>query len=399
MLIKTSYNQTFILLLAIIFGGIVGFLSGDWIVIFKPISQVFLNFLICVMLPFVFFSVSHAIAKMQANGGFGRLLSVSLMVFFILGCGLSMLSIVSLKILPIHTTIAMQSGAKVEFSFTSFLDKCVEMFSVDSFYALWSSQHLLALMLFAILFGLSSSKLKQPKQMIYFLAQAEQLFKGMFDLIMFFAPLAFFVYFANITHEIGSNLFAAYFRVTCAYYLVAIFYLIIGFSVIVVFYKGTDFLKIFWQNLNLPAMMALGTCSSVACIPVNIEALKKMGCQELIAESILPLGTLIHKQGSIIGGVFKIAFLFTVFQLDFSGLTTLMLAIFVSMMVGSVMGAIPGGGMLGELLILSVYGFPKEALMLIAVISLIIDPIATLLNVTGNTLCCTIIDAYCKKKM
>jgi len=36
-------------------------------------------------------------------------------------------------------------------------------------------------------------------------------------------------------------------------------------------------------------------------------------------------------------------------------------------------------------LILSVYGFPPSVLIAIAAISIIIDPLATLLNVTGNT--------------
>jgi len=60
-------------------------------------------------------------------------------------------------------------------------------------------------------------------------------------------------------------------------------------------------------------------------------------------------------------------------------------ALGVSLLVGTVMGAIPSGGMLGELLILSVYGFPPSVLIAIAAISIIIDPLATLLNVTGNT--------------
>lgn len=49
------------------------------------------------------------------------------------------------------------------------------------------------------------------------------------------------------------------------------------------------------------------------------------------------------------------------------------------------MGAIPGGGMIGEMLILTVFGLPLEVLPVIAVISTIIDAPATLLNSTGNT--------------
>ena len=51
------------------------------------------------------------------------------------------------------------------------------------------------------------------------------------------------------------------------------------------------------------------------------------------------------------------------------------------------MGAIPGGGMMGEMLILSVFGFSSEVLPIIAVISTIIDAPATVLNSTGNTVC------------
>ena len=69
------------------------------------------------------------------------------------------------------------------------------------------------------------------------------------------------------------------------------------------------------------------------------------------------------------------------------------------------MGAIPGGGMIGELLIISVYGFSPEVFPIIAVISTIIDAPATLLNSTGNIACAMLItrlvegkDWLCKTK-
>jgi len=67
-----------------------------------------------------------------------------------------------------------------------------------------------------------------------------------------------------------------------------------------------------------------------------------------------------------------------------SGFSTCLGIIGVAFLVGAVMGAIPGGGMIGEMLIISVYGFPPEVLPIIAVISTIIDAPATLLNSVGN---------------
>lgn len=52
--------------------------------------------------------------------------------------------------------------------------------------------------------------------------------------------------------------------------------------------------------------------------------------------------------------------------MEFEGPKTLAIALVVSLLVGTVMGAIPGGGMIGEMLIVSLYGFPPEALPIIA---------------------------------
>ena len=111
-----------------------------------------------------------------------------------------------------------------------------------------------------------------------------------------------------------------------------------------------------------------------------------MGVIPEVSETVVPLGTIIHKQGSIIGGIVKIAFLFGIYHMSFSSPSVLLTALCVSILVGTVMGAIPSGGMLGELLIISVYGFPPSALVSIVAISIIIDPFATMLNVTGNNI-------------
>jgi Na+/H+-dicarboxylate symporter len=67
-----------------------------------------------------------------------------------------------------------------------------------------------------------------------------------------------------------------------------------------------------------------------------------------------------------------------------TGIGTFFLIISVSLLVGAVMGAIPSGGMIGEMLILSLFGFPPEALPIIAAITTLIDPPATMLNASGD---------------
>ena len=162
----------------------------------------------------------------------------------------------------------------------------------------------------------------------------------------------------------------------------------VGFFTLYAFIAGGKLgVNVFWKNALPPSVTAIATCSSAASIPVNLDATKKMGVPMDIAETVIPLGANTHKDGSVLGGVFKIVFLFTLFEKDMTSLTSILTIFAISFLVGAVMGAIPGGGMIGEMLILSVFGFPVEALPLVAVISTIIDAPATLLNSTGNTVC------------
>ena len=52
------------------------------------------------------------------------------------------------------------------------------------------------------------------------------------------------------------------------------------------------------------------------------------------------------------------------------------------------MSGIPGGGFLGELLIVTMYGFPVEALPVISMVGTLVDPPATMVNAAGDNICC-----------
>ncbi|MED4046779.1 cation:dicarboxylase symporter family transporter, partial [Priestia aryabhattai] len=147
-----------------------------------------------------------------------------------------------------------------------------------------------------------------------------------------------------------------------------------------------------------PSITAIATCSSAASIPVNLDATKKMGVPLDIAETVIPLGANTHKDGSVIGGILKIVFLFSLFGKDMTSATSILSILGVAFLVGAVMGAIPGGGMIGEMLIITIYGFSPEVLPIIAVISTIIDAPATLLNSTGNTVTAMLVTRFTEGK-
>ena len=65
-----------------------------------------------------------------------------------------------------------------------------------------------------------------------------------------------------------------------------------------------------------------------------------------------------------------------------------------TVLVSIVEGGIPNGGYVGELLFISAYGLPIEALPPAMIIGTLVDPMATLLNATGDTVASMMISRF-----
>lgn len=382
------YFFSILLMSCLFFGGIFGWFYPTESHAIKPMGNLLLNLILTLMVPLIFFSISAAMVSLKKHHQTGRLVKKTFGVFLGMSLVASILSLYLLKCLPLHGIFLTEMPSS-ETQARPWLENMVSMLSVEQFSDLFSHQHILALMVFSWLVGIAS-----PNKILVFLKAGEAICIKVFSYVMYYAPIGFFAYFANMVADLGPKVLSQYAQVAGLYYGFVLLYFFGFYSLMAYWVKS---LGVFWRHVWLPATTALATCSSLASIPANIEAAKSMGVAAEVYETSIPLGTLLHKEGSIIGGMFKIAFLISAFHMSLTGFLVCVLAIAVSILVGTVMGAIPGGGMLGEMLILATYGFPSEALVSIVAISIIIDPLATMLNATGNTIASLVIDRRLKK--
>ena len=117
---------------------------------------------------------------------------------------------------------------------------------------------------------------------------------------------------------------------------------------------------------------------------VNMDSTKKMGVSDDIVDTTISIGTSFHKDGSVIGSVFKIMFLVYLFN-DFGNIS-IFRVMFISLVATLLVSAVPiGGGTISEMLIISMLGYPLGALPILTIIATIIDPPATVLNVVGDS--------------
>lgn len=396
---RKAYLFPVFLLISIVAGGIAGHVVGTPIKVIKPLGDIFLNLIFTIVVPLVFFSVAASISSMGKSNQWMKM-TVSLLGSFIFtGVFAAIFMLAVVKVFPPAQDTLIQLTALPQSFLPTEKINLANIVTVSEFGKLLSHENMLALIIISLLVGLATAASgEKGKHFSAFLQSGAEVSMRVITYIMYYAPIGFFAYFAVMMADFGPKLLHNYLHVASIYYLSATVYFILGFSIYVYLAGKTAALKQFWQNISYPMLTALGTCSSAASIPANLQAAQKMGIPAEIYETGIPLGAILHKDGSVLGGVVKIAFLFGIFHLPLAGIPIMASVILVSLLVGTVMGAIPSGGMLGEVLILSVYGFPAEALVIIAAISIIIDPLATMLNVTGDAICCMLVARFVDQK-
>ena len=242
---------------------------------------------------------------------------------------------------------------------------------------------MIAVIVFSILIGVSINLAKEKgEKFLEVLDSANHVVQQFIKIIMYYAPIGLGCYFAALVGTFGGEIALGYGKTFIIYSVVAVLFYFIAYSLYAFIAGGRKGFTAYWRNIIPASVTALATCSSAASIPVNTDCAKKIGVPEDIADTTIPMGVNFHKDGSIIGSVFKIMFLVYLFGADVSTGKVLVIALLATLLIT---GVPIGGGTISEALIITMLGFPGACLGMLTIIATIIDPGATLLNVVGDS--------------
>lgn len=389
-----NYSGMIWLITGILVGSFAGAIFGKSAEILKPVGDIFLNLLFVAVIPLVFFAISSAIANLQGAQKLTRIMGVMSAVFVITVIIAAILTIIGVWMFPIHQHItAAQTPQDIGKQLSA--DQITRIFTSSELFELLSRKNMLAMIIFSILVGFGALKAEEKGQAFkQFLNAGNEVFKQVFIIIMKAGPIGLGAYFAYQVAVFGPSLFGTYAHTLSIGYGVSIFYYIVLFSVYAFIAGGVNGIKRYWKNNIIPSATAVGTCSSIATIPANLDAAKKMGISDVIANITIPLGGTLHKEGSGISSILKMTVVFAMFGKSFNSPETILIALGMTVLVSIVEGGIPNGGYVGEILFISAYGFPPEALPPAIIIGTLIDPVATLLNATGDTVSAMMINRF-----
>lgn len=317
-----TYGFLSAMLLAIVLGCVLGALWPGATCL-APLGTIFINLMFCIVVPLVFCSLSSSIACMKSPKRAGKIMGTTLLVFIVFS-------------ILIGFGVNLSGGAD-----------CLTA---------------------KVLQDMTNCLLK------------------VVSLISYYAPVAFFGFFASLVATYGAQITAAYGRAMLVYYPLCFVYALAAFPLYAYLGGGKEGVRVMRRHILRPAVTALGTCSSVATIPTNLEAAEDSGVPRDISDLVLPLGATMHMDGSCFSCVLKIAFLFGVFGIPFEGAGLIVKILLVAVFSSVAMSGIPGGGYIGEYIICTLF-FPSQmaiAYPIAVTIGNLVDPPATMINAAGD---------------
>lgn len=396
-----NYLPTILLLGGIVAGGAIGTLLPGAAEVMTPVGDIFMHLLFTLIVPMIFFSITTAIYDLSREHLVGRVLGTGMGIF----AGLMLLSALiayaglciynpleGMRLSDFAGTSDMQGASK-----QSWQQLLVDSLTVSNFGDLLSTEHILPLLIISVIIGLATAKSGEPGERFARCMRAgNTVVMKALDLIMQLAPIGLGCYFAGVAASEGEALVGGYLRITLLCCVLALVMMFVVFPLLSLPVLGWHRAGDYARALMRPTLVAVSSLSSSATMPTNIQALRNLGISDTIAESIVPLGTNLHKLGSVISSVLKVGFIMLLTGVDIHTGSAFAQLIGIGILSSIVVGAVPTGAGTGELLICAIMGVDPMWTALLIIVSTLVDVPGTLINVLGNTTAGILVNARCK---
>ena len=381
-----NYGFLAVMLLSMLLGCVLGWLLPEAAATIKPLGTVFINMMFCVVVPLVFASIAGAVAGMKSMRRAGRIMGVTVAVFVVTGLIAAVIMFALMKVVPPVPVPWQEIPSEEMGEYASVSELIVNFFTVGDFAGLLSRKAMLPLIVFSVLFGFAVNMAGGRETAVgKWLESLTEVMLKFVKIVTYYAPVAFFAIFADLVATYGPQIAGAYGRALAVYYPLCLVYLFTAFPLFARFGGGRRGVGVMLRHITKPAVVSLGTCSSVATIPTNLEAAEQTGVSRDVSEMVIPLGATMHMDGSCFSCVLKVAFVWGVFGQELSW-SKLLPVVLVAVLSSVGMSGVPGGGYIGEYIICSIF-FPTQmelAFPILVAIGNLVDPPATMINSSGD---------------
>lgn len=393
------------IIIAMIIGIVVGIFMGPEASMFKPLGDLFIQLIKMLVVPLVLVSIISGAAALGETKSAGLIGFVSI--------GFMLVTTVIAIVVALVLGEVLQPGVSVDHNVVTslaagyevaggaapamgFWDTVIGMIPANPIQAL-TEGNILQIIIFGLFFGFGISALPAEKRtkMSNGLNTILEALIWCIEKVMFVAPFGVFGLIADATGTFG---FSVLIQVANVLWIDIIAILIIGvglFPLCVALFSRVK-LKDYFRAMLKPQIVSFSTASSLATLPVNMEACNEMGISKQTSGFVLPLGATINMSGNAIYYALLATFFAQFYGID------LTMADYVSITIVCALGAIGQAGVPGPTLlaaaVLVAAGIPLEGLPLFYALDRIFDMMRTTLNITGDAACAAVVDRFVKRE-
>ncbi len=401
---RAGYRLLLFIALGFVLGIIIGWIISavappevkgpvsDW---FKAFGDIFVRLIRIIIPPLIFFTISAATASIANARRLGKILALMLFLYIITTIIATIWGIIA------ATTIAPGVGLNLTSQQPpptppSGVDILLSFFQPD-FSNLLVVGGAMTMIIFAIILGLAVTFLgDEGRKVANILSLGSKTMISFVRIIMYYAPVAVFMYAAWLMIKYGPQMLGAYAKFLGGQYLFTLIHFFVIYSIIV-WLGGLTPIKYFKIQIY-PFLIAFTTRSSAATLPANMEAARRMGVPEEVFGVTLPIGATVNMDGTALYQVMSAIFVAQLFNIPLTPYHYGLLIL--AALVGSIAtAAIPGGGTIMLAYVLAVLGLPLEGVGIMLVIDPLADAIRTAINVSGDNACTVLITKFLGYKL
>ena len=252
----------------------------------------------------------------------------------------------------------------------------------NPFYAL-SLGDMIPIIIFVLVFAIALSKIGEiNRPVVSFFESVFAATMKVTDWIMCLAAPGIFALVASSISSFGVEMFQGIWK----YLLVVAIGLLIQFVVIYPL-----MLKIFskvsvsklYGAITEAVMVAFGTASSSATLPLTITCCEKRGISSKICSFVLPLGATLNMDGTALVQTIAVIFLTQAYGIELSALVIVQIA-FLAIVASSTCAGIPGAGLITIALVLNGIGLTPEQMVVGFSFLFALDRLTDMLRTTAN---------------
>jgi proton glutamate symport protein len=397
---KKGLGLTSQIFIALILGGVFGYVFPTHGQALKPIGDMFIRMIKMIVVPLIFSSLIMGIAGTGDFKKLGRLGGKAIIWFEVattlaLVVGLVVANVfqpgVGLSLTATGDASAAAGAAKKTIDMMQMVVNMIPTNAIDAA----ARGDMLQIIVFACFFGVAAAGVGAKGEIVIKFATsiAEIMFK-VTGYVMRCAPIGVFALIAYTVGKFGLAMVIPLAKLIGSLYFAVIFFL----AIVLIFASLITRVNFFHvvRALKEPLLIAFSTAASEAALPIAMEKLEKFGVPKHIVTFVLPTGYTFNLDGSTLYSSLAVVFIAQMYNIDFP-LSTQLLMMVTLMLSTKGIAAVPGASIIVIAATATAFGLPVEGISIILGVDRIMDMARTTCNVFGNCIATIVVAGWEKE--